>query len=223
MSVFDRQAIPKSLLSSDIEAVELDIALGTLKAFSLITVEQSRQAFSLHRLVYLATRNWLSMNRELVSWTGNVLVLLSELFPSPRYENREIWMAYLPHVHTVLNSDRLPASEDIAQATLLNNVSWALQQKGDHDTAEMVAWKSLDLREKLLSKEDLETLDGLKNLGVMPWNQGRNEKAEEFSRRALNGFEEALGKQHFSTLMLINNLGLVLRDQGKYEEAEKLH
>ena len=75
MSVLDRQAIPKSLLSSDKEEVVLEKALGTLKAYSLITPEQNREAFSIHRLVYLATRNWLGMSQKLDSWTGSALVL----------------------------------------------------------------------------------------------------------------------------------------------------
>ena len=44
MSVLDRKAIPRSLLSTDKEDVELDKALGTLKTFSLITSELKTQA-----------------------------------------------------------------------------------------------------------------------------------------------------------------------------------
>ena len=69
ISVLDRQAIPKSLLSSDIEQVQLEIALGAPKAFSLITPEQNHQAFIQRRRIYLPTRNWLNMNEDLDSWT----------------------------------------------------------------------------------------------------------------------------------------------------------
>ena len=223
MSVLDRQAIPKSLLSSDKEQVELQKSLGKLKVFSLITPEQSRQAFSLHRLVYLTMQNWLSMNKELGYWTGRALLLVSALFPEGTYENREIWMTYLPHAHTVLNSNHLPASEDTAQATLLFNVSRALCQKGDYNAAETMAQKSLDLREKVLGEKDLETLYSLKNLGLVVWRQGKSEKAEKIHRQALGGFEEMLGKGHYHTLASVNNLALVLTEQGKYEAAEELH
>ena len=236
MSVLDRQAIPKSLLLSDIEELDLDIALGTLKAFSLITVEQNRfggesevkctgrrPEFNLHRLVYLATRNWLKMNKELDTWTGKALVLLSDFFPSPEFENQDIWMAYLPHANTILNSDHSPASGSIAQASLLYYVAWAHERKGDYALAEMMAWKSLHLREKLLGKMHTQTLHSLNHLGVMLWRQGKIEEAEQISRQALDGFEEMLGKEHLSTLSCVNDLGLVLGYQGKYIEAEKLH
>ena len=146
MSVLDKQNIPKSLLSSEKEEVELEKALGTLKGFSLITLEQSQQAFNMHRLVYLVTRKWLSMNKVLDSWTGKALVLLSKAFPEGTDENREIWMVYLPHAITLLGSDRLPASENTDRASLLCNVSEALERKGECYSAETMAQKSVALR-----------------------------------------------------------------------------
>ncbi|MCJ1271298.1 hypothetical protein MMC22_011198 [Lobaria immixta] len=236
MSVFDREAIPKSLLMSDIEEVELEKALGTLKAFCLITPEKSRQAFSLHRLIYLATRNWLNVTGELNSWTRKALVLLSQLFPDGTYENREIWTAYLPHALTVLNSDQLPASENIAQAALEFDVSWAFRQKGDYNQAERMAQRSLDLREKVLGKKNLQTLSSLSSLAIMLSYQGKDEEAGKLHRRALSDYEKMLGKKHAETLKSkilgeehpntlgsIDNLALVLGYQGKYEAAERLH
>lgn len=223
MSIFDKQAIPRQLLSSNREEVELEKALGTLKAFSLITVEQSRQAFNLHRLVYLTTRSWLNMNKELEFWTGKTLVLLSEIFPLPQFENQETWMAYLPHAHNVLNSNHLPAGEYIAQATLLFKVAQALERKGDFDSAEMMARTSLDLREKILGEKNPETLRSLTKLGSVLWRQGRYKEAEEISRQALNGLEETLGQEHVYTLASLSNLALILDGQGKKTEAEKLH
>ena len=135
MSVVDRQAIPKPLLSSDNEPVECETALGTLKGFSLITSEKSGQAFNLHRLVYLATRNWLSINKELGHWTVKALELLLELFPDVVWpdsfddDTREKWMTYLQHAQRVLSSDQLPDSGSIAQAPLLYDVSWCLSQR----------------------------------------------------------------------------------------------
>ena len=223
MSVLDRQTIPKALLSSDKEEVELEKALGTLKAFSLITPEQGRQAFNMHRLVYLATRNWMNMNEELDSWTQKALVLLSQLFPHPKFENQEIWMAYLPHARIVLNSDHLPASENIAQATLLHKVSQAHQGKGDYNSAETMAQKCLDLRKEVLGEKHVDTLYSLRNLGIVFWRQGKNKQAEKITRQALKDFEEILGKEDSSALASINGLANVLYNQGKYEEAKNLH
>ena len=223
MSVFDGQAIPKSLLSSNTEAVEFDKALGTLKAFSLITMEQNRQAFNLHRLVYLATRNWLNMNEELDAWTGKALVLLSELFPTGTHKNQEIWMAYLPHAQIVLKSDQLPAGEHIAQATLLFNVSMALQKKGDYNPAEIMAQKCLDLREKVLGAKHPDTLFSLSNLSSVLLRKGKTKEAKETILQALDGFEKMLEKDPSYALQSCVTLGLVLDDQGEYEAAMTTH
>ena len=223
MSVLDRQAIPKSLLSSNIEEVELEIALGTLKAYSLITAEKSGQALNLHRLVYLATRNWLEMDKKLVYWTESALVLLAGVFPYPKFENREITMLLLPHAHAVLNSDHLPASEDIALATLLRKVSRALDNKGDYDPAEVMAQKSLELREKALGKKHTHTLYSLNTLGGIFLRKGKNSKAEEVFRQALNGLQETLGRDDPNTLHSLYNLAIALKNQGHYEEAERLN
>lgn len=223
MSVLDRQNIPKTLLSSEKKEVELEKALGTLKGFSLITVEQSHQAFNMHRLVYLFTRNWLSMNKELDSWTGKALVLLSKAFPEGTDENREIWMAYLPHAITILGSDRLPANENTARASLLCNVSEALEQKGEYYSAETMAQKSVDLRKNVLGEKSLETLDSLSRLGTMLWRQGKSEKAEEIVRQVLSDYEKILGSNSSQTMEIRNKLGIVLSGQGQFEEAEKVH
>lgn len=104
------------------------------------------------------------MNEELDSWTGKVLVLLSKLFPKAKYEDRETWTEYFPHALTILSSDHLPASEEIAQSNLLFNVSQALEHKEDYGPAEMTIRKSLDLREKVLGGNDLQTLHALGQL-----------------------------------------------------------
>lgn len=223
MSVLDRQNIPRSLLLSDIEEVELERALGTLKAFSLITSEQSGQSFTFDHLIYLATRNWMRMNEELDSWTEKALVLLSERFPNPEFENQDLWMAYLPHAHTVLESNHLPASKITAQATLLFNVSRAVTHLGVYDLAETMARKSFDLRKKALGGKNLETMYSVSNLGSELLRNGKNKEAEELNRQALRGFEEMLGEEHPDTLDSTNNLADVLADQGKFEEAEKLY
>ena len=225
MSVLDRQTVPKQLLSSITDEVELEKALGTLKAFSLITPEQSSQAFSMHRLVYLATRNWLNMNEELRSWTGKALVLLSELFPKAMDENWKIWMAYLPHAHTVLSSDHLLASEYISQAMLLFKICGALHYKDDYYLTEILDPSSLDMREKPLGKNDCATFCSCNFIDLTLYIQAEDAKAMEIQRNVLNDVEEMVGEERLRTLTGLNELGLLLggQTQIQYDEVEKLH
>jgi hypothetical protein len=58
MALLDRQGIPESLIQGGVaNRLELAKALGTLKAFSLISTNEVDDTFDMHRLVHLATRN----------------------------------------------------------------------------------------------------------------------------------------------------------------------
>ena len=65
MAFLDGQGIPETLLRKR-EALDVNDtnAIGTLKAFSLITAERDGEAYSMHRLVQLSTQTWLSLQRS---------------------------------------------------------------------------------------------------------------------------------------------------------------
>ncbi|OCK97558.1 uncharacterized protein K441DRAFT_694120 [Cenococcum geophilum 1.58] len=65
---------------------------------SLLPLGQSRKketdaidlAINVHRLVHLATRNWLRKEQLLAKWTKKVIVRLEKVFPDNNYRNRSI-------------------------------------------------------------------------------------------------------------------------------------
>ena len=57
---------------------------------------------SLHRLVQVATRNWLRSEGILEKWTVNTAKRLADIFPSNAHENRILWRQYLPHALFIL-------------------------------------------------------------------------------------------------------------------------
>jgi hypothetical protein len=59
MSCLVSQRIPKSLLPLAQSKIKMVEAIGTLTAYSFITKREIEQSFDLHRLVHLATQNWL--------------------------------------------------------------------------------------------------------------------------------------------------------------------
>jgi hypothetical protein len=105
MSCIDPRNIPQSLLPSAQSLKEEIDAIGTLSAYSLVSRRSVDESFDLHRLVYLATRNWLRMQNSLEEWTGKAIARLEEVLPENNPENRRKWRAYLPHAHYVLESD----------------------------------------------------------------------------------------------------------------------
>src|ERR1700722_5823880 len=63
MAVLDRQRIPETLLRKGCEReTEFATALGTLQAFSLISVEKGGTNFEIHRLVQISAQRWLEFH-----------------------------------------------------------------------------------------------------------------------------------------------------------------
>jgi hypothetical protein len=71
MSCIDPRDIPQSLLPPESSQVKQQNALGLLNAYSFITGQTDDQTISLHRLVNVATRNWLRNEGVLEQWTVN--------------------------------------------------------------------------------------------------------------------------------------------------------
>jgi hypothetical protein len=71
MSCIDPRDIPQSLLPPESSQVKQQNALGLLNAYSFITGQMDDQTISLHRLVNVATRNWLRNEGVLEQWTVN--------------------------------------------------------------------------------------------------------------------------------------------------------
>lgn len=140
MGFLDRQGIPVSLLIMDNEnSFDFHEAIGLLEAFSLITRSSSGDASSLHRLVQVATRAWLSEyeNKHDAS-AQEAQRLLAERFPEGWYDNWLTCAMYLPHADAILHyhfSDKTEAQAAL-RATLLLNTSSYLRRQGRLEIAE---------------------------------------------------------------------------------------
>ncbi|KAI9654122.1 MAG: hypothetical protein M1829_000976 [Trizodia sp. TS-e1964] len=240
MSILDAQSIPVSLLPLDDDLVQSIKIFGTLQAFSLITKtskkEQQDQFFDLHRLVRLAMRNWLNINKQLDSWTMRIIDILSKLFPPPAHENRYVCENYLPHALIVLSSrqaelyDQLEtgqllqetAAGPISQATLQRNISWYLNQKGDYTTAYEMAHRSLVLFNKVLGSEHQSAFPSISALASALNGQGKYDEAEPISVKVLELHKEVIGPQHPNTISAMANLAATWGQQGRFNEAEQL-
>jgi hypothetical protein len=154
MASLDRQGIPKILLrrEGDLDVKDTS-AIGTLQAYSLITIEREDETFSMHRLVQLSTRAWLRLQGKKDMWEANALELLSREFPPGEYENRNECNTLLPHEIAVLNyipaSDSAPAScsYQLHRATLLYNLGWFNRTRGRYKDVIIHCEESYSIRQ----------------------------------------------------------------------------
>jgi hypothetical protein len=105
MACVDAKDIPLSLLPPGQSRKKETDAIGTLKAYSFITKRPADLAVDIHRLVQLATRNWLRRKELLHHWTSRAITRLTAGLADIGHHNRVIWRSYMPHVCYVLGPD----------------------------------------------------------------------------------------------------------------------
>ncbi|KAL4860638.1 hypothetical protein BDV12DRAFT_94262 [Aspergillus spectabilis] len=106
MACIEPAEIPESLLPLPQGKPRKALAesIGVLEGYAFVT-RRPTKSFDLHRLVHLATRNWLRKSGSLSEWTLTTLTRLEELFPDDDHTNRGKWKTYLPHALGLLGRD----------------------------------------------------------------------------------------------------------------------
>ncbi|KAG4431135.1 hypothetical protein IFR05_013384 [Cadophora sp. M221] len=221
MCCIDPKDIPQSLLPPGPSRKKEIDAIGTLDAYSFISKRPADQALDLHRLVHLATRNWLRKEQLLAQWTESVVERLEDVFPDDDHNNRSIWRTYLPHARCVLESS-LGDRDRQSRLSLSWRYAICLYADGQWNEAEAAYIEGLEIEKKELGADHPDTLISMANLASTYRNQGRWEKAEKLELQVMETRKTKLGADHPDTLSSIANLASTFRKQGRWEEAEKL-
>ena len=80
IACIDPKDIPQALLPPGPSRKKEIEAIGTLDAYSFIIKRSADLALGLHRLVHLATRNWLRDKGLITQWTGRAITRLEQVF-----------------------------------------------------------------------------------------------------------------------------------------------
>ncbi|KAL2783320.1 putative kinesin light chain [Aspergillus keveii] len=214
MACINPRDIPESILPATTSATRKVEALGLLKAYSFISAQVDDSIFSLHRLVHLATRNWLRKRESLESWVEKATSQLDKIFPNSNHDNRQKWREYLPHTLYLANSAEFLALQDNYHDFLARTGS-CLWSDGRYGEAEIIFRNVLEMRERACGSDDVNTLASVSQLGSVLHDQGRYAEAEAMHRPALQGREKVLGSEHPDTLTSVSQLGSVLARQGR--------
>ena len=221
MSCVNAKDIPQSLLppaQSNKKAVD---AIGTLSAYSFVTKHKTDKLLDLHRLVHLATRNWLRTEGSLQQWTVEALKRLEKVFPDDDHTNRSVWRMYLPHARYALEAQS-DSEVVIEKVTLLWKFGNSVYSDGRYKEAEKVFAQVKKSREKELGPEHPDTLTSMDNLASTYTEQGRWREAEELGVLVFETRKRVLGPEHPDTLMSIANLAWTFWNQGRWKKAEEL-
>lgn len=221
MSLVDPRGIPQSLLPpAPSRRQELE-AVGTLTAYSFVSRRSADSHFEMHRLVQLATRNWLRMEGQLEQETLKVLARLEQVFPSNDHEHRSIWRAYLPHARYLLES-RTTDDGPAPNRNLVWKLGLCLHRDGKFKEAEKYLSEAVESSREALGEEHPDTLRRMDDLASTYRERGRWTEAEQLFTAVLQSRRSVLGEQDPDTFTTMDNLAWTYCNQGRWKHAEDL-
>jgi tetratricopeptide (TPR) repeat protein len=221
MACVDPRDIPQTLLPPGRSRKKEMEAIGVLIAYSFVSKRPTDLALDLHRLVQLATRNWLRKEGLLEQWMKRTLARLEEVFPDDDHKNRSIWRVYIPHVRYVLEFDMMNKDGE-SRMSLMQRYGRCLYSDGRWNEAEAIFSHVLTMEMRSLGAQHPFTLSSMANLASTYRNQGRWEEAEQLDVQVMELSKKKLGDNHPDTLTSMANLASTYRNQGRWEEAEQL-
>ncbi|KAJ5919107.1 hypothetical protein N7466_010050 [Penicillium verhagenii] len=239
IACIDHRDIPLSLLPCSGSSLEKQKALGILKAYSFVTAQVNGHLISMHRLVHLATRNWLKNESLLQEWTSKAGEHFNQVFPSCDPNNRKLWREYLPHAQSLLQSRKIQRADmvflaicdgqfgklEIDDGCLLEILAWMAWTYGKQGRLKEVEGCGLELIEaakRLQGVDHPDTLAYMNNLALIYKDLGRLKEAEELGLQVTETSKRVLGIEHPETLASMSSLALVYNDLGRSKEAEEL-
>ncbi len=221
---YNAQIAPDNQSEEDAE-LSLDLAIGTLVAYSFINISDTERGenYTIHRLVQKFTRYWLKEHRRTADlWATKSLVSVAKEFPSFGFRNLPKTTELLPHIEVILSyqpASHLPANE---LGVILTSVAYDLWMKRQYQLAEEHIRRALTTLTTDLGADENVKLEAHICLAHICNSTGRFQEAEDTYRMLIRSNSDALGGNHEIVLRTTSLLSNALRQQKRYKEAEEL-
>ena len=221
MSCIEPKDIPQSLLPPGRSRKEEIDAIGTLSAYSFVRRRVADESLDVHRLVHLATRNWLKTKGMSYSWTDEALIRLNDVLPVSDYHKSKVWKTYLPHARYLL-SYTVEEEELGERSMLLNGLAHCLEAEGRYLEASKAFYTLVENLRRVLGEDNPHTLASMNNLAGTYSFQGRLKEAEKLFLEVLAIDTKTSGEDDMSVSVTRRQLAETYRRQGRWKEAEEL-
>lgn len=222
MACLDAKHIMKSCLPEKlISRLELK-AYGTLQNYAFIQTQKSESndtVFNMHRLVHLATRNYLRLHGKLSPCLQLMALHLSSLIPHSGWDLSGYWQLYVPHVEKVVSTPDIGNGEILTQLQeILANVHLAT---GAYS-------KSLVLRQAVIDwyteRAENDMVQLIRNISVLSdtlRQSGRFREGLEVAQKAFNLLDK-LSYNDATRVLTMLSLVDSYKSDGRFEEALRL-
>ena len=219
MAVLDRQGVPIDLLRKEGDSkIQFMTAIGTLKAFSLITEESQSSTYSMHRVVHLATQSWLNTRDTLVIAQREALEAVSEHVKVDLIER--IWVpsnSLIPHARLVATYERAEETSS-CHAKLLSALASYDTMHGDMDTAHRAAVEAVAIYRSTGEYWSFDFMESGFILAKILLLRGKLQETEALSCELLS-ISKKIGRMSYGIACL--HARSICR-QERYNEAEQL-
>jgi tetratricopeptide (TPR) repeat protein len=191
-------------------------ALGLLNAYAFINSQDT--GINLHRLVHIATRNWLRQNALFSHWIQRAADQIRKVFPDTHYTNRGLWREYLPHALSLAYEDEFTAQWK-EYIDLIQHIADCLYKDGRWNEAEVLYTELTRIEQEETGPNNPSALASMAHLALTYWAQGRWGEAEELWLQVLETSKTVQEAEHPDTLTGMNNLAYTWKSQGKLQDA----
>ncbi|WP_410542233.1 FxSxx-COOH system tetratricopeptide repeat protein [Wolbachia endosymbiont of Tetranychus urticae] len=222
----------KMFLSLRSNKEELGSAIGLLKQYSIVNVEQEQVVLSVHRLVQQVTRLYLDEQGKAEETIDQAFNLLKGNFPycSDRSEDSAKKRELLPHCEALLSyldnwlmkktEDKQKVEDYVEQ--LIELMRDGYYDLGNYKRQKELLEKALPIFEKRYSSNHVEVAKTLGNLSNTYGDLGDPNKQKELLERTLDIQERCYGSDHVEVARTLVNLGNAYGDLGDYSKAKEL-
>ncbi|KAJ4298062.1 hypothetical protein N0V90_005961 [Kalmusia sp. IMI 367209] len=216
ISCIEWKAIPRSILPSEQSEVRMEDAIGTLCGYSFLTRRGYQDWYDMHRLVHLATQIWVRQLDDTVKTAKMAMRQVTKVFPlNPRYENQNVWRAYLPHALQLLGDSVDYDVTKKAQLCLL--VGKCMYHDGR--MKEAVAWLEESCRRRdALDEDDSDRLASQHELALAYGSDGQIQKAIGLLEHVVK-VQEMLPAEHPNRLASQHVLAMAYISDGQIQKA----
>ncbi len=216
--------IPITLCRNPADQAAVDAALGTLAAYSMITLDPGGATLSIHRLVQAVARTPDLTNPDhppdaIERARTRAAETLHSVLPDWRDPATwSAWRALLPHIDA-LTSHTTVSSEVNAIVRIRSHTGLFLSGQGLHTRALTHLHHTLADRERILGPEHPDTLTARGNLANAYRSAGRFAEAILVIEQNLTDCARILGLEHPDTLASRSNLASAYQSAGRTVEA----
>lgn len=203
------------------DSLQLITAIGEASQVSLLRRHPEYCTFSLPRLLQVALQSEMD-EAERRRWAEAAVRLLDRAFPLVEYDNWSQCARLVPHA---MEMAKAIDEYDLVfpEATrLLHQTGFYLLERGQHEAAEPILRRALQLDEIIFGSDHPRVAIALNNLATFLNDTNRLREAEPLLRRALLIDETSYGPDYPSLSIALNNLATLLQATNRLAEAESL-